>query len=145
MNAQIETDRVPREQELETPVTEETTALKTSFSSSHLRARLEASEADAAIAAKVTDAAAEMSLPPTLADSVALLRQTQATMPTNSLEVAVKAAKLRRLAAHVHALSQSPAPPRIDQAAHWRGMREPLALALERIASLYPKAKTRKA
>jgi hypothetical protein len=145
MPSETETDRIQSEQELESPIAE-TPAPSPSraFASSSLAAELRARAADKALAEKVTDTADGVKLPETLAESLALLRQVQATAPKDKFESKVRAIKLQRLAAHVHALSQSPPPPRIDQAAHWRGIRQPNASALQHIAGLYPKSKARK-
>jgi len=125
---------------LETPVTETPAPAPASpFASSSLAAELRAQAAAKALAEKGTDTMNGMNLPATLAASVALLRETQASVPRDRFEVRVKAAKLQRLAAHVFALSQSPPPPRLDHATFWK--RDVPASALAYIASSYPEAK----
>ena len=138
-----EADTIQCQPGVETPVAiEETTAKEISFPTAHLRAELRDREADEAFAAKVTDTADGVKLPETLPETLAMLRQVQASVPKDKFESKVKGIKMERLRGHLHKLSQSEPPPRLNYAAFLK--REPPPSALAHFASLYPKAKNRK-
>jgi hypothetical protein len=131
--------------ELETPATEIPTAANLT---SHLRPGFlldhseEAREAAVAIQAEVSNELQGMKLPETLSESLAMLAQVQRGVPSDKRFEAIKAARLAKLAAHVHALSQGPNPPPVNHNAFWK--RTPPASALARVAEMYPKAKAKR-
>lgn len=137
---EIDTDTIQCQPEVETPVEVSEIAVPLGpFARASLAAELAAREREGSFAGEAAAAAAAAELPTTLKETLAMIREVQATVPTDKFEVKVKAIKLQRLAAHVHKLSQSDMPPRIDHAAFFR--REPSPEAVARIRSLYPNAK----
>ena len=55
-----------------------------------------------------------LALPATLAEALAMQVQIRAGVPEDKRFKAIKVERLRQLAKHIHLLSQSPAPPKID-------------------------------
>ena len=129
---ETETDRVQREQELETPVAlAEVAAPDVPFAWASLPAELAAREA--------VETIAEVALPPTLSAALARQREVSASVPTDAKGHREKTRQLQTLAAHIHRLSQGPTAPPIDHSTFWK--REPSPEAVARIRGLYPKGK----
>jgi hypothetical protein len=140
---EIDTDIVQPALELETPVAvSEVVAPLGPFARASLLAELATREREDSFSGEVAAVAAGVKLPATLKETLAMLREVQASRPKDKFEAKVRAIKLEKLAAHHLLLCQGPSSPPIDHAAFFK--RQPSALALEHIASLYPKAKTRK-
>jgi hypothetical protein len=137
---ETETDRVQREQELETPVAlAEVAAPDVPFAFASLRAELAAREREDSFAGEVAAAAEGMKLPATLGDALARLREITASRPADKSGQKAKAIQSEKLRAHIHALSQGPTAPPINYSAFLK--REPSPEAVARIRSLYPNAK----
>ena len=135
------------ELELETPVAEVEAPMSAapfafSMLPTHLAERQtrESFEPGGSGALEIAKKAGELALPDTLHYALTLLRELSRSEPTDKLGRAVKAAQLKRIARHIHGLSQAPPPPRIDHKAFWT--RTPSPLALARIAKQYPKSKS---
>jgi hypothetical protein len=120
--------------ELETPVG---TPEIESPATSHLRKVRLPIDAQSEEATELTEALADMNLPGTLRESLQMLKEVGAWEPEGKTGAKLKRAKMKRLAAHVHALSQGPMAPPINHKEF--SSRRPHAGALARITGLYPK------
>lgn len=87
--------------------------------------------------------ATTLHLPATLKESLSLLAATSAGTPRDKFEIKIKAAKLEKLRAHIHALSQGPPIVPVDPISFHK--RSPSPAALDRIAKCYPMPKPKRA
>jgi hypothetical protein len=93
----------------------------------------EAHEAAEEMRAEISKHSQGLALPATLAGSLALNAQIRAETPADRRFLVIKADRLRKLAAHIHTLSQGPSTVPIDHKTFWK--RPPAASALARNAA----------
>jgi hypothetical protein len=138
-NHESETDTVQPALEMETvaiPPEIDTPAPEVPFPSAALRSELaareyrESQEPGGSVAIEVGNTVQQLELPNTLAGALALLREIELLAPADRLGRQVKSAKHELLRAHIHALSQAPAAPRMDYTAFRKSVNMPNPAAL---------------
>ncbi len=141
----MELNLTPPAQEMETLVdareSEKPSPVPTAFSLAALPGQLAAQEqeADGTLAGDTATTVREMKLPGTLAEALALSDEISRIRTEDANGEQLRAWKLAKVAAHIHALSQGPQAPPIDHKKFWHRLAPTSALA--RLAKLYPKSK----